>query len=84
MEKVFALIGVVVAVVVLVLALPLAGTAGGALAGWIVGWFYGQEITLFFEGLGVKGLTPSQIGAVLGFVGGFFKATQTSLVGIDN
>lgn len=53
-------------------------TLVGALTGWIVGWFFSETILTFFAGLGITGLKMWQLGAALGFVGGFFKAHQTN------
>lgn len=49
------------------------GTLLGALGGWIVGWFFEETILGFLAALGVTGFKMWQIGAFLGFVGGFFR-----------
>ncbi len=53
----------------------LLATVFGALAGWVVGLFFADTILGIFAALGVKGFAMWQIGAFLGFVGGFFKST---------
>ena len=50
----------------------------GALVGWVVGWFFGQIILDFFAAIGIEGFTMAQLGAVLGFVGSFFKTNVTN------
>ena len=52
--------------------LVLLGTLTGAFTGWIVGWFFSEAILGFLATLGIKGMTMWQVGAALGFVGGFF------------
>ena len=51
----------------------LISTLFGAFAGWVVGLFFGKTILAFFAALGITGFKMWQIGAVLGFVGGFFR-----------
>ena len=53
------------------------GTLFGALAGWIVGLFFDNTIlgTLARFGVKTEGLAMWQLGATLGFIGGFFRAT---------
>ena len=54
------------------------GTLFGAFAGWVVGLFFGKTILSFFAALGITGFKMWQIGAVLGFVGGFFRSSSTT------
>jgi predicted PurR-regulated permease PerM len=56
------------------------GPLFGGLAGWIVGFFFTDPILDFLRRFGVNtaGLTVWQIGAALGFIGGFFKATLST------
>ena len=53
----------------------IAGTLVGAFIGWIVGLFFGNTILSFFASIGIEGYTVAQLGAILGFVGGFFRGT---------
>lgn len=78
MEKFVLAIGVAGLVALLLLVLPLVGTVFGALSGWVVGLLFSETILGFFTALGITGLKMWQIGASLGFIGGFFKATQTN------
>jgi hypothetical protein len=52
----------------------------GGLAGCVVGLFWTAPILDFLRrfGVDVAGLSCWQIGVALGFMGGFFKATQTN------
>ena len=53
------------------------GTLFGGIAGWIVGLFFTDTImnTLSRIGVDTMGMTMWQLGATLGFISGFFKAT---------
>ena len=54
------------------------GTLIGALSGWVVGLFFGDTILGILACLGITGFKMWQIGAFLGFVGGFFKSSLSS------
>lgn len=56
------------------------GTLMGGLAGWTVGLVFGDTILGIFAQLGIKGVTMFQIGAFLGFVGGFLKTKVSAEV----
>lgn len=51
------------------------GTLFGALAGWVVGLVFKETILTFFAAIGISGLKMWQIGASLGFIGGFFRTS---------
>ena len=51
------------------------GSAIGALAGLMVGFVFDGSLGLLAKALGIPEAQPYQIGAMLGFVGGFFRAT---------
>lgn len=59
---------------------PTLGALFGGFAGWVVGFFWSDPILDFLRrfGVDVSGLTTWQIGVALGFIGGFFKSTQTN------
>lgn len=52
----------------------------GAVSAWIVGLFFADQIIDFLNRLGVRtdGLSMWQIGAALGFIGGYLKTTVHS------
>lgn len=79
MSKIIAgLVAGLVAAAMLVL-LIVFGTLMGALSGWIVGWFFADTILPFFSYI-FTAAHPFQmweIGAALGFIGGFFKGGIT-------
>lgn len=56
------------------------GTLGGALTGWIVGWFFEDTLRSVLAGMGAEtsGFAMWQLGAFLGFVGGFFRIHKSS------
>ena len=58
-------------------ALTVLGTFFGWLVGWTVGLFFGDTILGIVGQMGLHGITMPQLGAFLGFVGGFLK-TKTS------
>ncbi len=78
MVKFLAVVGGSILVAGFILLAPLLGALFGALSGWVVGWFFSETILGFFAALGIKGFAMWQIGMALGFIGGFFKATQTN------
>jgi integral membrane sensor domain MASE1 len=49
----------------------------GALTGALVGLFFSTPILHVLSQAGLEGVTMWQLGATLGFVGGFFKAAVT-------
>lgn len=56
------------------------GTLIGAFSGWVVGLFFGETILFIASQLGIKNVTMWQLGAFLGFVGGFLKTKVTAEV----
>ena len=63
--------------VAVVFILVILGTLFGGIAGWIVGLFFTDTImnTLNRIGVDTMDMTMWQLGATLGFISGFFKAT---------
>lgn len=76
-ETVTKVVAGITAFVVLLFVAPLFGIAFGAFGGWAVGLFYPNTLHLLGHRLGLD-VPPWQLGAMFGFVGGFFKATSTS------
>lgn len=56
---------------------PLFGIAFGAFGGWVAGLIYPNTLHLLAHRLDLN-VEPWQLGAMLGFVGGFFKATLST------
>ena len=57
-----------------ILILPIVGVAFGAFAGWAVGLFFENSIRHVMSDFGIHtDASMLQIGAFLGFVGGYFK-----------
>lgn len=56
---------------------PVLGVLFGAFAGWVVGLFFAETILGFLSRIGMDtaGFAMWQVGAALGFLGAFFKAT---------
>ena len=46
----------------------------GAIAGWVVGLVFDDTMRLLAQALGIEA-RPYQLGAMLGFLGGFFRAS---------
>ncbi len=64
----------IVAVIIVVVCL---GTLFGGFAGWVVGYFFEDAIMKTLQGFGVSPIfTMWELGATLGFIGGFFKPPQ--------
>lgn len=49
------------------------GTLTGAIGGWVVGLAFGDTILGIASQVGIKGVTMFQLGAFMGFFGGFLK-----------
>ena len=62
----------------LLFAVIILGTLFGWFAGWVVGLFFSDILLPIFAAVGFQGFTLAHIGAFLGFVGGFFKASVTT------
>ncbi len=76
MDKFIIALGGLALVVGLLMLLPLLGTLAGLITGWIVGWFFPQTMLGIFAALGITGFKMWQIGAFMGFFGGFFRSTS--------
>lgn len=68
--------GLLVAAFIFFLA-PLIGISVGAFTGWVCGLFFDDTLRDLATRLGVD-WAPWQLGAALGFVGSFFKSSQTN------
>ena len=67
-----------VGLVMLIIVMAIVGTLFGGIAGWIVGLFFADTIMNTLDAFGVETFELSmwQLGATLGFISGFFKATK--------
>lgn len=54
----------------------LLGTVMGAFTGWVVGLFFGKTILAILSAAGIAGFKMWQIGALLGFIGSFFRSVN--------
>lgn len=77
MEKVFVSLGGSVAFLGGIFFLVLLRTLVGGIAGWTVGLVFGDTILGIAAQLGVKGVSMSDFGVFLGFVGGFLSTRTT-------
>jgi hypothetical protein len=77
MEKI---VSVFVMVLALMFVAPLAGCFLGGLSGWIAGLVFHDEIIGFLGKIGAdtNGLTTWQVGAAMGFLGGFLKTSVST------
>lgn len=66
-----------------IILLPTIGTCFGAFAGWAVGLFFAETILGFLSrtGIDVSGLAMWELGAALGFIGGFLKTSVSTSAG---
>lgn len=76
-SNISAALAIALTAVLLLFLLPVLTPAVGALAGWVVGGFFPGTSRAFLDALGMQELAMWQLGAMLGFVGGFFKAVLT-------
>jgi hypothetical protein len=70
-------LGLLAAFCGLVFIMPLLGVLFGAFSGWVVGLFFADTILGFLARLGAHtdGLAVWQVGAAMGFFGGFLKTS---------
>lgn len=68
------ILGSVTVVGIVLFFVCLIGTVMGALAGWIVGLVFPETLGLLAKMLNVDA-APWQLGAILGFIGGFFRSS---------
>lgn len=75
MEKAIAAL---VAIAAILFVAPFIGVLAGAFSGWVVGLLFTDTILDFLSRVGVNtaGLAVWQIGAALGFIGAFFRASR--------
>jgi len=66
------------AILAMICLFPILGTLIGCFSGWMVGIFWPTTFAAFLAHFGLSAFAPWQIGALLGFTGGFFKAMQTN------
>lgn len=78
MDKLLLGLGGVALVALLLFVCVLLSTLGGIASGWIVGLFFSDLILKFFTALGLHGFQMWQIGGCLGFLGSFFRSSNTN------
>ena len=54
------------------------GTVFGAMGGWFVGLLFDETLVLVADMFGISGTPAWQLGAILGFVGGFLRTSVSS------
>lgn len=64
--------------VILAFGLALVATVVGAFTGWIVGLMFPGTLSLLSEAMLDKTIPAWQLGAMLGFVGSFFRSSVSS------
>jgi hypothetical protein len=70
-------IAVLVGIALLILVSPLLGALVGAFCGLVVGYVFDESFVHLQKLLGTTA-APYQIGAMLGFIGGFFRSSVSS------
>ena len=58
--------------------LPILTVLVGAFSGWVVGWFFDETILGILSQIGISDVAMWQVGAFLGFVGGFLKTSVST------
>jgi len=70
-------IWVIIAGLVLIFFAPVIGVLIGAFSGWVVGLFFAETIMTTLAGFGFSAsVSMWQLGATLGFIGGFFRISR--------
>ena len=77
MEKLGTALGVISASFVLIFIATIMGTVLGAMSGWTAGLVFGETILGFISQLGIKNIAMWELGASLGFIGGYFRSIAT-------
>lgn len=67
-------VGTIIIVLFVGFFLSILGSVTGAISGWIVGLFFGDTIIGILGQIGIHHVTMFQVGAFVGFIGGFFRA----------
>lgn len=67
-----------VGVAALIVIVAVLGTVFGAIGGWIVGLMFDETLAKLATAIGLEGTPAWQLGAMLGFVGGFFKSSVSA------
>lgn len=65
-------------VLVVIVIAAIGGAFVGAGAGWLVGLVFDGSLSLLAKALGIPEAQPYQLGAILGFIGGFVRSSVTS------
>lgn len=63
----------VIGIIALIFVFPILCVALGAFTGWIVGLVFESTILGILAQVGITGVKMWQVGACLGFIGGFFR-----------
>ena len=75
MDKFLKMVGAAVLIGVLLCVVPMAGFLGGGFSGLVVGWWFPETVGALTDWLNIDA-RPWQVGALLGFVGGYFRSTS--------
>jgi hypothetical protein len=86
MEKFFIAIGLIASAFGLIFLSPIIGVLIGAFSGWVVGWLAPVWVPtgLALLGLHVNAGQLVEVGAALGFLGGFFRVARPSNKGKED
>lgn len=83
MENLIENLGKLVLMAGALMILPMLGTLVGSFAGWAVGLFFEGTILGIAGQLGITDVAMWQLGAFLGFVGGFLKTKVSADVKME-
>ena len=78
MDKVLMAFAVAAGMSAIVLVATMFGALFGGIAGWVCFWVFDDSLPHLVTWLGYPETTGFEFGAAFGFLGGFFKASQTN------
>lgn len=78
LKSIFLTLGGLCTAAMLLATIPIVAVFFGAFSGWVVGVFFGGTILGLLEQMGIQDVYMWQVGAFLGFIGGFFRTNVST------
>ena len=79
MDKLSTMLAGLVLIAIVFFLAPLVGVLVGAFSGWVVGLFFPTTFNVLLAAIGLGQFAVWQLGAALGFVGGFLQSSSSSV-----